>query len=356
MNLEKRFEPYGHIYGVPVFKFSLPVFLFHLLLWETPSYSMIKDPLEDPLSQNEHPGFPPPMEKIPETKEELLKMIENREVVVSKALYFENGEPACFMDVRGREELVPEPIPLASYETPSSVALEQVLDPCGEREENKLVAMNIQNFVLEGTQVAHPLIMLGGGCLLGLVGEGIKLDNYPDTPPGYDISLSITVSGIAAAGTQTEPKAAIATLRGLGAAFARMLGLVTVGYVACGKTVGFFLEGVRETIDQDIRLREQRKKEREQERELSMLQRSYFTTNRDEGKKIIIIANNKEEQMRKSDNLCQLFVSQNSLKRVASYKESTCQPSPTGYRGSGTSECLCVYNDLIKAGLLYRKL
>ncbi len=314
---------------------------------------MIKDPFENPLSQNEHPSFPAPIKKIPETKEELLNMIENQEVVVSKAIYFENGEPACFMDVRGREELVPQSINPGSIGTPSSVALEQFFDPCGEREENIMMAMNIQNFVLEGTQVAHPGIMFGAGCLFGFVEEVITLQHYPDDSIVIKPTMYLGMGGLSAAGTQLESVAATSTWRGLSAVFARMLGFVTVGYVSCGEAMGFLLEGVRDSIDGVI---EQEEQERKLAAELSLLREIHFTTNKEKAEKITIIANSEEQQLRKSGRICQQFVSQNSLMMVASFKESICQPSTTGYEGSGTSECLCTYNDSRNGGnMLYWK-
>ncbi len=310
---------------------------------------MIKDPFENPLSQNELPDFPSSVEKIPETREELLKMIENREVMISKALYFEDGEPACFMDVRGREELTPGFITPAPQGTPSSVALEQIFDPCGKREEDKLMTMNIQNFVLEGTQVAHPGIMFGAGCLFGFMEEVIKLHDYPRENPTVKPTMYISLTAISVAGTRLEPAAT--TFRAVGAVFARMLGFMTVGYVSCGNTVDFVIEmtGVREGIDQEI----EREKLAE---ELSRLRKTHFTTNQKKAKKTTIIANTEKQQIEKNDEFCRQFITQNSLWQVASYKESICQPSSTGYEGSGTSECLCVYNDLRNQGnLLYWK-
>ena len=198
--------------------------------------------------------FSQKIERIPKNNEDLLKMLQNGEAVATTAIYFENKDPVCFIDVRGQENMVPEFATPAPLEFPSSIAPQQVLRHCSINKRKKL-AYIAQGFVPEGTKVA-------GGWIKGIVTLATCFIAFTEMTRDYPeenlsmrtIILLATLTSIAAIGAIGEgilsngemnlPRASHEELnpkklkRSIGG---RIFGGMAIGYLACGG-VGYIIE------------------------------------------------------------------------------------------------------------------
>ena len=171
----------------------------------------------------------------------LLKMLESGEAFLTKAVYFKNGDPFCFMDVSGQEDMVPQFATSAPRDFPSAIASTQILPKCTESEEIQL-AYNIQNFVPEGTQIVlAPYLIVGlGACAVGIIEEVAEID-WGNNSLGLKYGTFTSLIALTGAGTAGDTSVS-RTWKGLRVAGARVLGGVALGYLACGKVAGYFVE------------------------------------------------------------------------------------------------------------------
>ena len=134
------------------------------------------------------------------TKDEVLSMMKEGKLVVSKAIVMDGKKPKCYIDVD--EKTAPPFAKPAAKNSRSSASPN--LPPCSDKEIDK-VAQNASRLAIEGTADAKlaagpgPLLVIPLGCAIGLTVSGLNLGDAPGfagVAAGYMWLKGGTVSAI----------------------------------------------------------------------------------------------------------------------------------------------------------------
>ena len=201
--------------------------------------------------------------------EDPIDMLKNGTAVISKAVYFKDGNPVCFININ-QKKLIPDFATPASSDFSSHVSFKTNFPSCGVKEKNRTAHL-ARGFVIGGTQMAGlPFLLLGmaittiGTCSIA-VWE--RVTENPMSTPKYTHESMTTGGAIGAsagviAGDMESKKytndikklknVTKMTARGALALGGGAIGagggavLAGLGYLICGETVRYIIEENRQ--------------------------------------------------------------------------------------------------------------